>query len=73
LRNSSKFCGIWDFKLPSSLSFLSIIRPFRLLGKYSVGRLIHSLFGQVNKWPPPASSTKENEWEALLVLCQWLN
>jgi hypothetical protein len=34
-------------KLPSSLSFLYyLIRPFRLLGKYSVGRLIHSLFGQ---------------------------
>jgi hypothetical protein len=34
-------------ELPSSLSFLYyLIRPFRLLGKYSVGRLIHSLFGQ---------------------------
>ena len=34
-------------KLPSSLFFLYyLIRPFRLLGKYSLGRLIHSLFGQ---------------------------
>ena len=34
-------------ELPSSLFFLYyLIRPFRLLGKYSVGRLIHSLFGQ---------------------------
>jgi len=34
-------------ELPSSLFFLYyLIRPFRLLGKYTVGRLIHSLLGQ---------------------------
>jgi len=35
------------FELPSSLFFLYyLIRPFRLLGKYSMGRLIHSLLDQ---------------------------
>lgn len=34
-------------QLPSSLFFLYyILRPFRLLGKYSLGRLIYSLLGQ---------------------------
>ena len=56
-RNAVRYCfkfvilptpGDYEIlELPSSLSFLYyLIRPFRLLGKYSVGRLIHSLFGQ---------------------------
>ncbi len=42
-------------KLPSTLFFLYyLIRPFRLLGKYSVGRIINLLM------PPEVSVTKEN-------------
>lgn len=42
-----RFGDFMFLKLPSSLfSLYYLIRPFRLLGKYSVGRLIHSLFGQ---------------------------
>jgi hypothetical protein len=42
-------------KLPATFFFLYyLIRPFRLLGKYSAGRLINSLM------PPEMSETKEN-------------
>ena len=49
------FADFLVLKLPSALFFLYyLIRPFRLLGKYSVGRLIDLLF------PPEVSATKEN-------------
>ena len=42
-----RFDEFMFLKLPPSLFFLYyLIRPFRLLGKHSVGRLIHSFFGQ---------------------------
>jgi len=41
-----RFGDFMFLKLPPSLFFLYyLIRPFRLLGKYSVGRLINSLLG----------------------------
>ena len=49
------FADFLFLKLPSGLFFLYyLIRPLRLLGKYSVGRLINWLM------PPEVTGTKEN-------------